>query len=167
MVKNVRGSRIQRVHHINSFLKNITFFSASQYGLSIIPFIDPLLVILKYTPYSSDLTFGFSFQNDYLIKRAFGGNIKPQYIASKIFSILRSTNNKPRDVFFTSIHGTHDFTSLDDLKQLCILHNQRLLEWSCTFALVNKSSFKEVSKSTNDYGFFSPNTRWDEDAALI
>ena len=45
-------------------------------------------------------------------------------------------------------------------KQLQLLHKQGLLELSLTFAMENKLSLKEFSKSTNEYDILYPNTVW-------
>ena len=82
---------------------------ASQFELSISPFIDLLHFLLKSTPYYPDPTFGFTFQYYDLLKRVFVNN-------SKVFSNPRSTKKSLRGAFVTSIHGTRVLTSSDTLK---------------------------------------------------
>ena len=77
------------------------FVHASQFELSMSHFTDILPVILKYTPYSSDIIFGFTLQNYDLLKRAFLNTNKTPP-ASKISSSPISTNNNIRGDFVTS-----------------------------------------------------------------
>ena len=99
---------------------------ASRFEFYTIPFTDLLPVILKYTPSSTDPTFGFTLKDEYLLKRAFVKTIKPKYPASKIFSNPASTNNNARGAFLDSMSYTRVFTSLDALKQILLLHKHRL-----------------------------------------
>ena len=71
----------------NPFLNN-KIIPASKFELYISPFTDLLPVLLKVTPYSSHPTFGFTFQNDDILKRFFVKTIKPKYPASEIFTTL-------------------------------------------------------------------------------
>ena len=103
------------------------FVPASQFELYIIPFTDLLLVLLKSTPYYSCPTFGFTLQKYYLLKVAFIETIETKSTASNIFYNLRSTNNKPRGNFVTSIHGTRVFTSYDALEHIFLLNEQGVL----------------------------------------
>ena len=157
---------LQRVDNGQPLPEEQNSVPTSQFELSINTFTYLLPVLLKCTPYYTDPTFGFTFQYDDLLKRAFVKTIQPKYPASEIFSNPKSTNNKLRGAFVTSVHGTRVFTSADALKQLRLLHEQVVLGFSLTFAPEKKSPFKEVRKATNEYGLFSPNARWDKDAAL-
>ena len=123
-------------------------------------------MLLKCTASSPDPTFGFTLQDDYLLKRYFVKTIKPKYLASKIISNPRSTKNNLIGVFVTSIHGACVFTSDDDLKQLCLLHKQGVFEFSPTFSPENKLPFKEVIKAATEYVLFYPNNIWYEDDTL-
>ena len=97
---------------------------SSYFELSISTFIDLIPMLLKSTPYSPDPTFGFTLQENDLLKITFAKNNQPKYPASNIFSNPRSTNNKPRGASTTSMYGTRVFTSADTPKQLHLLHNQ-------------------------------------------
>ena len=121
----------------NPFLNN-KIIPASKFELYISPFTDILPVLLKFTTYSSHPTFGFTFQNDDILKIFFVKTIKPKYPASEIFYNPRYTKNKLRGSFVTSIHGTRFFTSAGALKNIYILNEQGMLELSLTFALENK-----------------------------
>ena len=156
----------QKINNGQPLPEEQNFFPTIQFELYISPFTDLIPVLLKSTPYSTDPTFVSTFLDDDLLKRAFVKTIKPKSPSSKIFSNPRSTNNNLRGAFVTSIHGTHVFTSVDAMKQLCILHEQGVLDLSTSFTPENKRSFKEVRKATSEYGLLSPNTIWDEDAAL-
>ena len=157
---------LQIVNNGQTFPEEKNFFPASQFELSVSPFTDLIPVLLKCTPYSTDTTFGFTFQDDDLLKISFIKTIKPKYPASKIFSNPRSTNNKQRGAFVTSIHGTSVFTSDDALKQLSLLHMQGVLKSPLTFALEKKLSFKEGRKVANEYGLFYPKTIWYQDSTI-
>ena len=100
-------------------------------------------MLLKSTPSYTDPTFGFTFQDDDILKGAFVQTIQPQYQYSNIFYNPRSTNKKLRGTFVNSIHGTCDLTSYDTLKQICLLHKQWVLEFALTFALENELLFKK------------------------
>ena len=136
----------QRFDNGQPLPKEQNFPPESQFEFSISPFKDLLTVILKSTPSSPDPTFGFTFQYDDLLKKAFVNTIKHKYPASKIFSNPRSTNNKPRGSFVTSINSTCAFTSADNLKQIRLLYEKGVLEFPLTFGPENKLSFKEVRK---------------------
>ena len=158
---------LQRVNNGQTLPEEKNYVPVSQFEFSIIgPFADLIPVFLKFTPSSPNPTFGFTFQYYRLLKRAFVNTIKPKYPASKIFSNPRSTNNKLRGDFVTSIHGNPVFTSADYLQQLCLLHKQGVLELSLAFTPGVKLSLKEVRRATNECGLFSHNTRLDEVAAL-
>ena len=157
---------LQRVDNGQLLTEEQKFVHASQFELYINPFTYHLPVILKFTPHYTYPTFCFTLQYEDLLKRASVKAIQPKSPSSKIFSNPRSTNNKQRGVFVTSIHGTRVFTSDDALKQISLLHMQGVLKLLLTFALEKKSSFKEGRKVTNEYGLFSPKTRWYEDSAI-
>ena len=65
------------------------------------------------------------------------------------------------------MNGNCVFTYTDAPKQVHLLHKQGVLELSLTFAPENELPLKNVSEATNEYGFFSHNTIWDEDNALV
>ena len=67
--------------------------------------------------------------------------------------------------FATSVHDNRISISADDLKYICILNEQGVLESSLTFTTEKILSSKEVRKETNEYDLFYPNKRCDEDAA--
>ena len=91
-------------------------------------------MILKSTTSYPDPTFGFTFKDYDLLKRAFVKTIRPKSSTSKIFYNPESTNNNMRGPFVNSIHGTHVFTSADSLEHIHLLHEQGVLELSLNFA---------------------------------
>ena len=107
----------------NPFMKK-KIVPSSYFELSIGTFIDLIPMPLKSIPYSPDPTFGFTLQENDLLKITFAKNNQPKYPASNIFSNPRSTNNKPRGASTTSMYGTRVFTSADTPKQLHLLHKQ-------------------------------------------
>ena len=99
-------------------------------------------MILKPTPYYPDTTFVFTLHFCDLLKRAFVKTIKPKSLSSKIFYNHRSTNNNLIYAFVTLINGIRVLTSADSLKQLNLLHEKGVLEFSLTFAPENKLTYK-------------------------
>ena len=96
---------LQRVYDGQPLPEEKNFVPVSQFELSVSPFTDLLPVLLKPTTSYPDPTFGFTFQDDYLLKRDSINTIKLKSPASKIFSNPGSTNKKLRGAFVTSIHG--------------------------------------------------------------
>ena len=82
---------VQNLHRVDngkSLPVEQNFVPASQFYLSISPFIDLLPAILKSTPSSQYPNFGFTFQDDNLLKRSFVKTIQPKLPYSNFFPIL-------------------------------------------------------------------------------
>ena len=109
---------LQIIDNVQTLSEEKNYVPDNQFEFSISPFTDLIPVILKSTPYYPDPIFGFTLQDYYLLKRAFVQTIKPKSPASRIFSKPKSTNNKLRGAFVTSIHGTCVFNSADALKRI-------------------------------------------------
>ena len=114
---------LQKINNGQPLPEEQNFVPAIQFELYISPFTYLLPVLLKYTPSSTDTTFGTTFLDDDRLKITFVKTIKPKSPSPKIFSNPISTNNKLRFAFVTSIYGTHVFTSGDALKQLHQLYD--------------------------------------------
>ena len=125
---NLNVQHLQRVDNGQTIPEEQNFVLASQIELYISNFTDLIPMLLKSTPSSPVPTFGFTSQDDNILKRAFAKTIRPKYPSSDIFYNPRSTNHKPRGDFVASIHGACVFTSSRDLKHVHLLHEQGCLE---------------------------------------
>ena len=109
-------------------------------------------------PDNTDPTFGFEFKTDELYKRVYVSDVANKSCAASIYKSKKGFRNNLKGAFLTHVNNTPVFSKVDAIKQLKILQDQGVLEFSITFAPERPISGKKLKLAIDDYHHFTPGT---------
>ena len=97
-------------------------------------------------------------ETDELHKRVYISNASKKSTASPIYKSKNGFRNNLRGAFLTHINHTPVFSKLDAIKQLKLLKDRGVQEFSITFAPERPITGKKLRRAIDDYHHFSPGT---------